>query len=354
MLHRGRHRALIAIAAGGTGGHVFPGLAVAEKLLAFGHEVLWLGTGRGLEARVVPGRGLPFVPIEMEGIRGRGLRGWFRAPLLLSKATVQARAVLTRHHVDAVLGMGGFVSLPVGLAARTLGIPLIVHEQNRIPGSANRLLARLARRVLTGFPETPLPRAEWVGNPLRATLEKQALKASPRKPHRPLRLLIFGGSQGTKIFNEELPLLLAPFKDEIEIWHLTGRGSVERVAETYRKFGLKARVDPFLEEIFMAYLWADLVLCRAGAMTVSELVAFGLGAIFIPFPFAVDDHQTVNARYVEEKGGGIVLPQSELGRLPELLEELMKAPAKIEAMGKSARELARLHAASEVAEKCLI
>lgn len=353
MFQEGRGRPQVAIAAGGTGGHIFPGLAVAEELSRRGFQTLWFGTSRGLEARIVPERGFPFIELPMEGVRGRGLSGWLRAPLLLKRSFLKACRILREHRVGSVLCMGGFISLPVGLAAALLGLPLLVHEQNRIPGSANRLLSRLADHVLTGFPQTPLPGAEWIGNPLRMALLAAAQERRRRLPHPPFRILVIGGSQGARVFNERLPGLLAPFREEVEIWHLSGKQGAEAVAARYASLGLRARVSPFLQEMAEAYPWADLAIARAGAMTLSELAAFGIGAILVPFPFAVDDHQTANARYAASEGAALLLPQSELAGLPELLRPLLSEPLRLAEMGERARQLARIDATERLVDHLL-
>ncbi|MFO1417524.1 MAG: undecaprenyldiphospho-muramoylpentapeptide beta-N-acetylglucosaminyltransferase [Methylotetracoccus sp.] len=342
----------VTIMAGGTGGHVYPALAVAEDLRGRGCEVTWIGTAVGLEARLVPEAGIPFDRLRVSGVRGKSLVRRVLAPLMLAGACAEAAAILRRRRPHVVLGLGGFASGPGGVMARILGIPVVIHEQNRVPGTTNRWLARIARRVLEAFPQSfsPSVGAICTGNPLRAALA-QAEPGARREPSPPLRLLVFGGSLGAKVLNEILPAALAG-DASWDVRHQTGAAMRDETVERYRKAGVSARVDAYIDDMVEAYAWADLVVCRAGAMTVSELAAVGLPAILVPFPHAIDDHQTANARYFSDAGAGVCLPQSELTpeRLATELRALREDPARLKAMAGSARALARLDAAPRVAD----
>ena len=350
----------VLIMAGGTGGHVFPALAVAERLRARGVPVTWMGTRQGLEATLVPKAGIPVEWIEVSGLRGKGLGRKLRTPLMLGRALWQAGAILRRLRPRVVLGMGGFASGPGGMMARWLGIPLVVHEQNAIAGMTNRWLARFASQVLEAFPQTfpPARRAVTVGNPVRA-----AIAALPPPEQRwagrsgRTRLLVLGGSQGALALNQLVPQALALLGDDErpEVWHQAG-GQLHEAAETaYREAGMTARLTPFIEDMAEAYGWADLVLCRAGALTIAELAAAGIGAVLIPFPFAVDDHQTANARFLEQGGAALIRQQAELDaeRLAAALRERLGDRARLLTMAQAARRLAKIEAAEQVARMCL-
>ena len=350
----------VVIMAGGTGGHVFPALAVAERLQAHGAPVVWIGTRRGLEATLVPKAGIPMEWIGVAGLRGKSLRQRWLTPVMLSQALWQAGMILRRLRPPVVLGMGGFVSGPGGVMARLLGIPLVVHEQNALAGMTNRWLARIARRVMEAFPGTfpPERQATTVGNPVRASiaeLPSPAERFAGRTGRR--RLLVLGGSQGALALNQLVPRALALLTDreQLEVWHQAG-GQLHEAAETaYREAGITARLTPFIENMAEAYGWADLVLCRAGALTIAELAAAGVGAILVPFPFAVDDHQTANARFLEREGAALVCQQAELTaeRLAMLLRELLSDRDRLLRMAEAARRLAQVDAAEQVALACL-
>ena len=346
----------VMILAGGTGGHVYPALAVARELLAQGHEVAWMGTRNGLEARVVPAAGIPVHWLSVAGLRGKGWRSTLGAPFMLVKACLQARGILRAYRPEVVLGMGGFVSGPGGLMAWLGGIPLVLHEQNRVPGTTNRLLAKRARVVLEAFPESFPARngARWTGNPLRR--EISALHGTRQgAPHRPLRLLVVGGSLGAKALNETVPEAVARTGLALEIRHQTGAAMQAGTAEHYARLGIDARVDAYVEDMAEAYSWADLAVCRAGAMTLSELSAAGLPAILIPYPHAIDDHQTRNAQYLADADAAILLPQTELtaDHLAAVLGGLLAEPGRLSGMAVRTAALARPEAATTVAEICL-
>ena len=350
----------VLILAGGTGGHVYPALAVAEQLRGWGGRVDWLGTAAGLEDRVVPARGIPLHRVAVVGLRGKGAGAWLAAPVRLTRAVAQAWRVLAAVRPDVVLGMGGFVSGPGGLAAWLQGRPLLVHEQNAVPGLTNRLLARLARVVLEAFPGSfeRGRHARHIGNPVRADLTDRPapeLRLAGRGPA--LRLLVLGGSQGARALNEAVPAALARLADRgsVEVWHQTGPTQLEAARAAYARAGSEGRLDAYIEDMAAAYEWADLALCRAGAMTLAELCAVGLGAVLVPFPFAVDDHQTRNARFLADRGAAVLVPQAGLdpARLAALLGELAADRGRLLTMARAARALARPEAAAEVARACL-
>lgn len=354
-------RAPILIMAGGTGGHVFPGLAVADVLRQRAQPVVWLGTRRGIEARVVPAAGIEIEWISISGVRGAGFTSWVVAPFKLLLAMVQALKVLRRKRPSAVLGMGGFVSGPGGVAAWLVRRPLLIHEQNAVAGTTNRCLARLAKRVFEAFPGSfpaAVP-ARLVGNPVRediAALAPPSERFANRSADQPLRLLVIGGSQGARVLNHTLPealALLAPERRP-QVWHQGGVTHAEAV-ERYERLEVAARLEPFIDDMAAAYAWADLVLCRAGALTLAELAAAGLGALLVPFPHAIDDHQTRNAAHLADAGAAIVIPQSELdaSRLAAELTGLMDQPETLGRMAEAARSQAHPDAAEVIADACL-
>jgi UDP-N-acetylglucosamine--N-acetylmuramyl-(pentapeptide) pyrophosphoryl-undecaprenol N-acetylglucosamine transferase len=351
----------VLIMAGGTGGHVFPALAVARYLRNEGIEVVWLGTRRGLEARIVPEAGFPIEYISISGLRGKGVLGWLLAPVRLSIALGQAVNICLRRRPGAVLGLGGFVTGPGGIAAWLLRRPLVIHEQNAIAGLTNRLLSRLARRVLEAFPGS-FPsgtKTEQTGNPVRADIAELPTPARRIGAHQgQCRLLVIGGSLGAQALNEVLPLTLAqlPVADRPVIWHQAGQNKDATTREAYTKAEVEARVEPFIADMAAAYSWADLVICRAGALTISELAAAGVGAILVPYPHAVDDHQTRNALYLTEAGAARLLLQSELTpeALAKVLGELLSGGREgLVKMAAAARSLAKPAATQRVAETCL-
>lgn len=357
--------ARIMIMAGGTGGHVFPALAVAQELRARGAEVFWLGTRSGMEAELVPEAGIEMEWISISGLRGKGLLGWLLAPLRLAQAMFQSLAVILRRRPMVILGMGGFVAGPGGLVSWLLRKPLLIHEQNAIAGMTNRLLARLAGRVMEAFPDTfrNSGRVIETGNPVRkeiAALPEPGQRFAGRAGE--LRLLVLGGSLGAQALNEMVPQALAMMAADQrpEVWHQAGRRNIDAAQQCYKELSVAARVEPFIADMAAAYGWADLVLCRAGALTVSELAAAGVGAMLVPFPFAVDDHQSANARYLADHGAALLLPQSELSaaRLKEILVGFIRDCAEnnrteLLQMAEQARALARPQAVKQVAALCL-
>lgn len=343
----------ILIMAGGTGGHVFPALAVAEQLSKAGVAVAWLGTRAGLEARVVPPTGIPVYWIRVSGLRGKCLWRRLTAPFMLLWAMLQAIWLMLRIRPLAVLGMGGFVTGPGGVTAWLFRRPLLIHEQNAVAGLTNRLLAPLASRVLEAFPGT-FKQALHTGNPVRQALLEKAQQ--PRSSDHPVpRLLVVGGSLGASVFNETVPRVLRQLGDaRPEVWHQTGLRHLDVARQAYQAAAVEARIDAFIDDMAAAYRWADLVLCRAGAMTIAELAVMGVASILVPYPHAVDDHQTANARYLSDQGAALLLPQSELTeqRLVQLLQ-LLREPQRLREMGEKARRLARPQAARQVARQCL-
>ncbi|WP_298721110.1 undecaprenyldiphospho-muramoylpentapeptide beta-N-acetylglucosaminyltransferase [uncultured Oceanisphaera sp.] len=346
----------LLVMAGGTGGHVFPGLAVADRLREQGWNIHWLGTAERMEAQLVPKHGYPLHTINIAGVRGNGLKRKLLAPVQILKAVWQARRVLRQVQPQVVLGMGGFAAGPGGVAARLAGIPLVLHEQNAAAGMTNRLLARIASRVLMAFPGAFAEgeNTAVVGNPVRADVLALPVPAEriATEPQ-PLRLLVVGGSLGARILNQTVPEAVA-LAGNIKVRHQTGKGNAEAVRQAYLALGIEAEVSDFIDDMAAAYGAADLVVCRAGALTVSEVAAAGVGALFVPLPHAVDDHQTKNARTLSDSGAAVLLPQSELTPqgLAAQLKQLGDNRAQLLAMASRARSLAITDAAERVAE-CL-
>jgi len=350
----------IVIMAGGTGGHIFPALAVAEVLRARGHQLAWMGTQTGLEARVAASAGFPMEWISVGGVRGKGMLTLLKAPYTLMNAIVQARAIFRRFKPQVALGMGGYASGPGGLAARLLGCPLVLHEQNAVPGMTNRVLSHVATQVLEGFPGSFVAsrHARNVGNPVRSAIAQlPAPEARFAKRSGRGRLLVIGGSQGARVLNNNVPLAMAQLDAALcpEVWHQTGVRDTEQVISAYHKCGIVARVTPFIDDMAAAYGWADLVLCRAGALTVSELAAAGVGAVLVPFAAAVDDHQSRNAAFLVAAGAAELLPESQVTppTLGTSLTRLLRDRGTLLNMAKRARALAKADAAEKVAEACL-
>ncbi|MEJ2577273.1 MAG: undecaprenyldiphospho-muramoylpentapeptide beta-N-acetylglucosaminyltransferase [Gammaproteobacteria bacterium] len=351
--------ARVMVMAGGTGGHVFPALAVADELRARGCEVSWLGTPNSFEARVVPQYGFPVYWVDAYRLRGQSVLGLVLAPLRLARAMLQAWRAIRRLRPQVVLGMGGFVTGPGGLVAWLTGRPLVVHEQNAVPGLTNQWLARFATRVLEAFPGSfaAARGAELTGNPVRreiAELPPPAERLAGRGG--PCRVLVLGGSLGAAALNETVPEavgLLAPDRRPA-IRHQAGRDKVGSARRAYAAAGVRAEVSDFVQDMAEAYGWADLVICRAGALTLSELAAAGVGALLVPYPNAVDDHQTRNAEHLVGAGAARLLPQATLGarELAATLRELCTDRAALRAMAEAARRLARPHAARHVADVC--
>lgn len=344
----------IIIMAGGTGGHVFPALAVAQYLETKNWDVSWIGTRRGMESRVVPAHGIEMDCLSVEGIRGKGLATKISSLKQLLKSFWQVFKIFRKRKPDVVLGMGGYVAGPGGLVASLLGIPLVIHEQNRVPGTTNRLLVNKATRVLEAFPGSFLASkgATFTGNPLRTPfLNFPEKKYWTEASDRVFRILVIGGSQGAKVLNDVIPVTAVKLEN-VEIKHQTGTASLEVVSKKYAQLPIEANAVEFIEDIASVYQWADMVICRAGAMTVSEVAAAGLPAVFIPLPHAIDDHQTANARYLVDAGAGLLIPQNELNDV-SLLMAIREIKSSLEKMSKAAMNKAKLDAAKVVANVCI-
>ena len=302
------------VMAGGTGGHIFPGLAVAEALREAGWRVYWLGAPDSMESLLVPPRGFTFEAVAFGGVRGKGLATLAFLPLKLLRAFWQSLQVVRRVKPDVVLGLGGYITFPGGMMASLWGKPLVLHEQNSVAGLANKVLAQLADRVFTAFPGV-FATGQWVGNPLRQAFTQQATPAERFAGRSgPLRVLVVGGSLGAKALNDIVPqaLALMPEASRPQVIHQSGAKQIEALRANYAAAGVQAELTPFIDDTATAFAQADLVICRAGASTVTELAAVGVAALFVPFPFAVDDHQTTNAQFLVAHGGGWLVPQAEL------------------------------------------
>lgn len=339
--------------AAGTGGHIFPALAVAEALRARGQHVIWLGSDDSMEMRIVPKYDILLETLDMKGIRGNGLKRKLMLPLTLPKAVIQAGRVIRKHRVSGVIGFGGFVTFPGGIAAKLAGVPLVIHEQNAVVGLSNRYLSRVADKVLYAFPNAFGNVGELVGNPVRAEIAALPMPAE-RFAGRDgrLKILVVGGSQGAQVLNGLLPAALAKLPDEQRprVLHQSGRGKLEALEAAYREAGVEAECVEFIDDMVSAYRDADLAVCRAGALTIAELTAAGLGALLVPYPHAVDDHQTANARFMVQADAGLLLPQDRLtaDKLAEVLDGLTRERCLIWAQ--NARTLAASDSAEKVAE----
>ncbi|MFT4179833.1 MAG: undecaprenyldiphospho-muramoylpentapeptide beta-N-acetylglucosaminyltransferase [Thermomonas sp.] len=341
--------------AGGTGGHIFPGLAVAQVLRERGVDVYWLGADGGMETRLVPQHGISIDTIAVKGVRGKGITTLLGAPLRILRAVRAAAQVLLTQRPDAVVSFGGFAAGPGGIAARLAGIPLLVHEQNRAAGMTNKALAKVAKQVLVGFPQT-FAKEVHVGNPVRAQIAQVPEPDQRELMHEgPLRLLVLGGSQGARALNNAVPQALAALALPVDVLHQAGEKMLIDARKAYADAGVQARVEPFIADMAQAYAWADIVVCRAGALTLAELCAVGVGSVLVPFPQAVDDHQTRNAEYLVERGAALLLPQGDdlVARLQPVLAELAATPSRRLAMAMAARSLARADAAARVADAVL-
>ena len=347
------------VMAGGTGGHIFPGLAVATALRDKGWRVHWLG-GRGsaespsMESQLVPPQGFAFETIDFSGVRGKGVSTLAFLPLRLLKAFAQSISVIRRVKPDVVVGLGGYITFPAGMMAVLLGKPLILHEQNSVAGMVNKILAQVADRVFTAFPKV-LPKAQWVGNPLRAEFLQQADPASRFADRSgPLRVLVVGGSLGAKALNEVVPAALGLISADQRpiVTHQSGAKQIDALRANYQAAGVQAELTPFITNTAEAFAQADLVIARAGASTVTELAAVGAPALFVPFPFAVDDHQTSNAQFLVSQGAGVLIQQADLTaeKLADMLQNLERAT--LLNWAQKAQSLAKTHATREVVASC--
>ena len=343
----------VLIMAGGTGGHIFPGLAVADEMRSAGWRVVWMGARGGMEERLVPRHGHEMALIRARAARGKGLLQKLLLPANLLLSFWESARHIRRLRPDVVLGLGGYVAFPGGMMASLLDRPLALHEQNAIAGLANRVLAGLADKVMVAFPQA-LKRAEWTGNPVRASI---AAIAAPEERFRdregPLRLLVVGGSLGAQALNEALPKALALLPAGVRVVHQAGEKHLRSLEENYRAAGASGELVAFIDDMARRYAEADLVICRAGAVTVAELSAAGLASVLVPFPHAVDDHQTANARFLADQGAALLLPQADL--TPDRLASVLRAldrPRLLE-MARKARALGKPDAARVVAQRCM-
>lgn len=348
-------QACALVMAGGTGGHIFPGLAVAEALRAKSWRVHWLGGATGtMESQLVPPRGFAYETIAFGGVRGKGVKTLVLLPLRLARAFAQSIAVIRRVKPDVVIGLGGYITFPAGLMAVLLGKPLVLHEQNSIAGMSNRVLAGVAARVFTAFPHV-LKKAAWVGNPLReAFLHQLPPEERMRGRTGPLKLLVVGGSLGAKGLNDIVPkalALLAP-QERPDVLHQSGAKQIDELRANYAAAGVQAELTPFIEDTASAYAQADLIVCRAGASTVTELAAVGCAAVFVPFPAAVDDHQTTNAKFLVDAGGGWLVQQRDL--TPEGLAQLIRSARRPELIrrAQAAKAMQKTHATDDIVAAC--
>ena len=343
----------LLVMAGGTGGHIMPGIAVAEAMKAEGWHIAWMGNPDGMEVKLTAGRGYEMAWVQFAALRGKGLMRKLLLPFNLLRGFVLAWRALKRIKPDVVLGFGGYITFPGGMMAALKGIPLVLHEQNSVAGLANRVLAGVADRVLSGFPGV-LKKAEWVGNPVRpaiAVLPAPTFRYAERKG--PLRILIIGGSLGAQALNEALPQAIAmiPQDERPELVHQAGEKHLTLLNANYASAGVAANCVAFINDMAGAYAWADLVICRAGALTIAELAAVGVASVLVPYPHAVDDHQTSNARFLSNAGAAILLPQSEL--TSERLSEIRHlSREQLCQMAEKARALARPDATAGVAAIC--
>ena len=349
----------VLIMAGGTGGHIFPGLAVAEALRDKGWRVHWLG-GKGsaaspsMESQLVPPRGFAFETIDFSGVRGKGVVALAFLPLRLLRAFWQSIQVLRRVKPQVVIGLGGYIAFPAGMMAVLLGKPLVLHEQNSVAGMVNKILAQVADRVFTAFPDV-LKNAQWVGNPLRTAFTQQADPAARFAGRSgPLRLLVVGGSLGAKALNTIVPqaIALVPIEKRPIVTHQSGAKQIEELRGNYERAGVEATLTPFIDDTATAFADADLVVCRAGASTVTEIAAVGAPALFVPFPSAVDDHQTSNARFLVQQGAGWQMAQSEL--TPQALSNMLQKTERVELVniGLNAKKMQKTEATARIVAAC--
>lgn len=344
----------LLIMAGGTGGHIMPGIAVAERMKLEGWQIAWMGNPDGMEAKLTEGRGYEMAWVRFSALRGKGLLRKIMLPFNLLRGFYQAFVQLGRIKPDVVLGFGGYISFPGGMMAVLKGIPLVLHEQNSVAGLANRVLAKVATRVLTGFPNT-LEDGEWVGNPVRPEINGVSPAPTERYAERsgPIKILVIGGSLGARALNENVPRALALIDEaqRPEVIHQTGAQEFNEVAVLYAAIDVQAQCAPFITNMANAYAQADLVICRAGALTIAELAAAGVASLLVPFPAAVDDHQTFNAQFLARAGAAFLLPQSEL--TPDRLKAISSVPREqLAQMAQRAHALAKPDATTAVARVC--
>ena len=347
---------VIMMMAGGTGGHIFPGLATAKALMAQGYHIHWLGTPNSMEAELVPKHGIDISFIPVTGLRGKGIKYLLKAPFLIAQSLGKAIAVLRKHRPVCVVGMGGYVTGPGGVAAKLLGIPLVIHEQNAVAGLTNKLLSKIAVRVLEAFPQALKTKSNQhkvflTGNPVRSDIAA----IQPVQCSQPLRVLVLGGSRGALAINKVMPAVVKQLQNRMTVWHQTGAFSYEETLADYQMNDVQGKVTAFIDDMAAAYAWADIVVCRAGALTIAELAAAGRGAILIPFPLAVDDHQTVNGQYLTTHQAAMMIQQRDLtvDHLTDILKDLLDNLAQVEAMGLAAKSIGLPQATEEVARHCI-
>ena len=345
------------ILAGGTGGHVYPALAVADELRLRGVPVVWMGTKKGIEARLVPEAGIDVDWLGMSGLRGKGVITLLLAPMKIIMACYQAIKIIRKRKPSVILGMGGFVSAPGGVMAWLTRVPLLIHEQNAVPGMSNRILSKIASKVMEAFPNSFHTRAEYVGNPVRRSITSLASPQQRNKNREgALRILVFGGSLGAARLNEIVPQACATIiKDgELKIKHQAGPGNFDQTRLNYAQLRVKAEVLEYIDNMEVMYAWADLVICRSGAMTIAELAAAGVASVLVPYPYAVDDHQTFNAKYLSDAGAAILIKQDDLSvdSQVDVLKNMNRE--KTLEMANIARKLGMPESTRLVAEACLM
>lgn len=345
----------ILIAAGGTGGHVFPGIAIAHEFERRGYSIEWLGTKKGLESRLVPVNGIKLSFFPAHGIRGRGVLPVLLAPFRLANSVFKAWRLLGRIQPSLVVGMGGFVSGPVGAAAVLKSIPLVIHEQNAVPGSTNRVLARLAKKVFTAFPVS-LSKAKVIGNPVRDSLEELHQFERHIADKNKINVLVLGGSRGARVLNTLLPkaLVVAELSEQVCIRHQCGQGREKEARDAYGAENLDVDILSFIDDMDEMMKWADIMICRAGALTVSEIAVVGLPSILIPYPYAIDDHQTANAQYLEQAGAAIIVQEYEFdsGKLVDVMKKIFSDRGELLIMAESAKLAAKLGATKILVDDC--
>lgn len=350
---------LVLIMAGGTGGHVYPALATAEELMARGCRVEWLGTERGIESRLVPAAGIKLHFLSVSGLRGKGALALVKAPFMLMLAIMQAMKLCFQLKPACVLGMGGFASGPGGLSAWMQRRPLVIQEQNAIPGTTNRILARLASRVLEGFEGAfsgvgLKVNAVYTGNPVRKSIQAPV---AAEEPGEQLKVLVVGGSLGAAVLNEVVPAAMKklPVSKRPQVWQQTGPTQFDTCAENYRRAGVDAKITSYIDDMAEAYRWADVVVCRAGALTITELASAGVASLLVPYPHAIDDHQTRNAQWLVSRGAALLVPQPEFSaeKLADTVLDWVNNPTQLTLMTKQAALCARNDAAERVADICL-
>lgn len=355
------HDKNILIMAGGTGGHIYPALAVADKLKEEGFHPFWLGSKKGMEERVVPGHGYPLLKINVSGIRGNGVLRLLFTPFMLMIALCQALMIMIKIRPAVVLGMGGFASGPGGVAAWLMRIPLLIHEQNAIAGLTNKLLAPLAVSVMTAFPNAfkESKKLTVTGNPVRESIIEivEPKKRYAKRDVNVLKILVLGGSLGARKLNEVVPKAIADIGDafQYEIKHQCGEKHINDTQQTYKQYNIDVEVFPFINDMVTVYSWADIVICRAGALTVAEIAATGIASVLIPYPYAVDDHQTNNANYLAKEDAAVLIQEAQLSsdKIKDLLNKWYQAPEQLLQMAIKARSLAKPTATADVARHCM-